>query len=512
MAARDDTVARIDAAIAADDVEVSAGELGPGAGWPEPQPISGHEAAPVEYPIDALPSAFRAAVLEVRAITQAPLALCATIALALVALAVQALANVARSRHLIGPVSFSVLAFALSGERKTFVERLLLPPFLKWEAEAREALAGELAEHEAAMEVYDAKLAGLRDAIRSQAKKCGDTEHLESELEALVAARPVAPPQPRLVFTDATPEALIWGLAHNWPSAGLVSSEAGTVLGGHGMSSDSAMRNFAFLNCAWDGQPLRVDRRTSESFVAADVRLTTLLQVQPGTWHEFVKKSGTLARDIGWTARFLITAPPSTQGTRFFREHGPTPALDAHNLRIRNLLDRPLPLDEKGRLAPPTLRFSAEGQRMWVEAHDEFEKRLAVGGELAGIRDVASKGAENVARVAAVLHLLEDAEGDISGRLVNSAAQIVAFHLGEAARLLGDPAADQVEADAEKVEVYIRRNIRAREGLRIPRREVHSRCAVRNSKRFAAAVELLERRHRLRCDGGELVVNPALVA
>lgn len=42
-----------------------------------------------------------------------------------------------------------------------------------------------------------------------------------------------------------------------WPSGGVISSEAGSVFGGHGMGSDSVMRNLAALNQLWDGATLR---------------------------------------------------------------------------------------------------------------------------------------------------------------------------------------------------------------------------------------------------------------
>ena len=60
---------------------------------------------------------------------------------------------------------------------------------------------------------------------------------------------------------DHTPEALTHALATEWPSGGVVSSEAGIVFGGHGMGKDSAMRNLATLNVLWDGGTLPVSRR-----------------------------------------------------------------------------------------------------------------------------------------------------------------------------------------------------------------------------------------------------------
>jgi putative DNA primase/helicase len=74
------------------------------------------------------------------------------------------------------------------------------------------------------------------------------------------------PPRvPRLLYSDVTPEALAWSLARGCPSGGVVSAEAETVFGSHGMGTDSVMRNLSMLNQLWDGSSLAVDRRTSES-------------------------------------------------------------------------------------------------------------------------------------------------------------------------------------------------------------------------------------------------------
>src|SRR5690606_6595001 len=117
---------------------------------------------------------------------------------------------------------------------------------------------------------------------------------------------------------DATPEALTWGLAKHWPSAGIVSSEAAAIFGSHGMGHESIMRNLGNLNQLWDGVLLTFDRRTSESYAVRSARLTVALQVQEATLREFLGRAGALARGSGFLARFLIAWPKSTQGQRMF--------------------------------------------------------------------------------------------------------------------------------------------------------------------------------------------------
>ncbi len=71
---------------------------------------------------------------------------------------------------------------------------------------------------------------------------------MQRKLRNLERDKPQPPRIPQLILGDETPEHLAWSLFKEWPSAGVVSSEAGIVLGAHGMGKDSIMRNLALLN------------------------------------------------------------------------------------------------------------------------------------------------------------------------------------------------------------------------------------------------------------------------
>jgi hypothetical protein len=69
----------------------------------------------------------------------------------------------------------------------------------------------------------------------------------------------------------------------------------------------------------------------------------------------------------------------------------------------------------------------------WVAWHDTIEKDLATGRMFEGLRDIASKGADNVARAAAQFHMLEHGpEGQIDIHAVETAGRLVGWHLSEA--------------------------------------------------------------------------------
>ncbi|MEZ5816761.1 MAG: DUF3987 domain-containing protein [Hyphomicrobiaceae bacterium] len=106
----------------------------------------------------------------------------------------------------------------------------------------------------------------VRAAIKEAAKKGKPSDDLKRRIVGLQQAEPPQPRVPRLVLGDETPEHLAWCLHSDWPSAGLVSSEAGVVFGGHAMGPDKALGYLGLLNVLWDGGEHSVGRKTSQSF------------------------------------------------------------------------------------------------------------------------------------------------------------------------------------------------------------------------------------------------------
>lgn len=307
--------------------------------WGEPESLA-ERIDPLPYPLEALPPAFRAPVEEVRDFVQAPAALVACSALSAVSAAVQGLANVRRDAQLVGPVSTYTLAVADSGERKTSCDEFFTRALREWERDAAAAMQQEVARAAADQAAFEAKRAGIQDAIKRAARAGKDTATLEGSLRELQAHAPDGVIVPRLLYADATPEALAFELARGWPCGAMLSAEAGAILGGHAMSADTLMRNLALLNTLWDGGELRVDRRTKDGFTIRGRRLTFGVMIQEATLRDFIERTRGLARGTGFLARFLMCWPASTQGTRAYRPAPERmPALEGFARRIRVLLD-----------------------------------------------------------------------------------------------------------------------------------------------------------------------------
>jgi putative DNA primase/helicase len=431
-----------------------------GTGWPEPQPLT-TKIEPEPYPLDALPDTIRAAVEEVAGFVKAPIPLVAASALAALSLAIQAHADVKRADKLTGPVGLFLLTIADSGERKSTCDGFFTKAIHDYETQQAEAGQPILSDYKAAIAAWEAERDGIISAIKQAGKTAKsvagkDIKVLRAELAEHQHHIPEAPRIPRLLYTDATPQALAYGLAHNWPAGGVVSAEAGIVFGSHGMGKDSVMLSMGQLNQLWDGNSLTIDRRTTESYTVKGARLTVALQVQEPTLREFFKQSGALARGIGFLARFLVAWPESTQGFRPFSEAPANwPHHAAFNQRIAAILGQPAPIDEHGALTPAMLTMTPDAKAAWVQYHDAIERELPSGGELYDVQDVAAKSAENAVRLAALFQMFEGSGGAVGAEAFEGAGRIAAWHLNESRRFFGELALPAELANAARLDTWL---------------------------------------------------------
>lgn len=423
---------------------------------PPPLPLSA-KVEPMEYPVDALPQVIRDAVLEVHRFVQSPASLIASSALSTLSLAVQPHVDVQRAEELTGPVSLYFLTIADSGERKTTVDKLFMQPIKQYESEQHAAASLEIKTHKAAREAWEAELEGYKAAIKqaTRAGKGGDLERLKEVIQLHRQKEPKEPRLPKLTLGDATSESLAHDLAHRWPSAAMISTEGGLFFGGHSMKRENSKRTLGIYNLLWDGQPIDVDRRTSESFRVEGVRLTVGLQVQEPVLREAFENDGGLMRGSGFLARCLVAHPESTQGYRPFTEQDGWPALDAFRRRIRGILEQPLAHDPDYRLLPGMLSLSPDAKQAFIAFYNRIESELRNGGTYQDVRDCASKIAENAARIAALFQFFTHGGGAISLENFEAAMRIAEWHLNEARRFFGEIALPSDLANTVQLERWL---------------------------------------------------------
>jgi hypothetical protein len=162
------------------------------------------------------------------------------------------------------------------------------------------------------------------------------------------------------------------------------------------------------------------------------------LMVQPEAAATFL--SDPVLRDQGLLSRFLIAAPESLAGTRFCRDTDPADeaTIRAYGAQILSLLEAPCPMAPAARneLELPALILSPEAQQLWRGYVDHVEGLLGPDAMLASLRDVGGRSAEQAARIAGVLTILNDrCATTIEAEVMADAITIAQWHLNEALRL-----------------------------------------------------------------------------
>ena len=476
--------------------------------WPEPISIIPQTENNAPYPLHVLPPIIQNAISAYQQYGQQPLPLIACSALANVSLACQTLANVARDRMLVSPVSLYFLVVANSGERKSAADYAFSQAIREWQLQTRNKLDPEVKVAQTVHHAWKVEREGLLSQIRRSALIGENTEILRQMLIELVANEPDVPLLPVLFFEDATQEALASHIAHGWPSASLWSDEGGIVMGGHGMQQN-ATKFIALLNRLWDGKAFIAHRKTTKSFTVANRRLTVSLMMQPLILEQMLAKNGGISRQSGFLARSLVAYPKSSMGARYYQEPPESLASlpEFHN-RLLECLNSSLAIDKNGCHNLPTLTLSHQAKINWVSFFNKIETGLKSANQWLSIKDFASKSAENVARLAALFHLFDGKEGEISAEYIDNAAEIIYWHLLETKIILGENPQTIQQQDALRLLQWIRDK-----GLtETSPRHLQQYGPIREKKCRDRAVQILSEHHCLketRRDGKTiLLVNP----
>jgi putative DNA primase/helicase len=164
-------------------------------------------------------------------------------------------------------------------------------------------------------------------------------------------------------------------------------------------------------------------------------------------------------------------------------------------------------------LRPPVLDLSPEGKAAWVEVYNSIETALAFDGPFTEIKDVASKAADNIARLAALFYIFEHGlEGEIGAGQVDAAAKIIGWHLNESRRFFGSLQLSEADKDAADLEEWLVKYCRRFVVTSVPRSEVQKGInprRLREGKVLDAAIEKLQcvGRVRLIQDGKQKLIQ-----
>jgi hypothetical protein len=333
-------------------------------------------------------------------------------------------------------VSLFLLSIAHSGERKTSIDREALKAIRKYEAELRKAYDAQKQDYENDKRAWE--------KARDEADKAhkGDRAAHKTALDQLGPA-PKPPMVPMITCPEPTYEGLTKLYMTGRLSLGIFSDEGGQFISGHGMKDEGGakIRTAAGLSDLWNGQDLKRVRSQDGSTVIPDCRLSMYLQAQPDVAAAWLSDSMLINQGI--LSRVLVCAPESAIGSRPWRDPRPDCRFTDYEDRINEIIRKETPVNDEGEVTRTLITISPDARRRWVAFYNDVEMASLHGEEFAPIAGFASKIAENVVRIAAVLTVIAGGE-TIQVFEMSDAILIGEHYLGEALRLFE---ANRINAD-----------------------------------------------------------------
>jgi len=269
--------------------------------------------------------------------------------------------------------------------------------------------------------------------------------------------KPSPPLQPIMKIGDLTLEGVVRALVEGLPSIFLSTSDGGRLAGGVAMNSENKRKTTVGLCQMWDGSSDPIARQGGGATRLPGRRLSLHVMVQDHIAAEFLHDDELLSN--GFLSRCLFAEPESLVGSRFRKDPDPLDALhlEAFHARIRELLERPMPLQENTRnvLQPRLLRADTEAADAWWNFHEYVETAQGDGGDYSMIQ-LAGKAAQIAARLAAVLTIVDDPDAGYIGRQqMENAIKIITWYLDEAVRLLDKAPLGDNQKLAEEVNDWL---------------------------------------------------------
>lgn len=344
-------------------------------------------------------------ILDVQKKTKTPINLIVTSMLGAMSATTQRLADVQRPGGMTSPISLYTFTITGSGERKSTVDQLFTKQIAEWDMAQKSVHEKQETSYQDDMEVWKIKKNLIRSQLKAAIKNDEGIEECKKNLADHSSREPKTPSKRQLIFNDVTPAAMVKNIDEDHGCAALISNDGRSVLEG------SALSKVGNINLMWDGQDITVNRVKMKSVTLRHPRLTISLMIQPGAFKGFMSKGNSKYRDSGFFARCLVCQVNSTQGYRI-------ESVDNFSANIseaesyRNFLKiQALLLDQSDQVLNKTrakrvLKFDQKAVENWVDSFNYIEKSLVgIGEDFTGVKDAASKFAENAARVAAILHI-----------------------------------------------------------------------------------------------------------
>jgi hypothetical protein len=399
--------------------------------------------------------------------------------------------NVQINRDWVTPATLYIGIVAESGEGKSPAMDKAFAPLWAYESEKYNAdmQANEFANTD--VELLGAELQRVKKEYVG-AKDSGKRDAIKSSIQALAAQLADAQPKSpfRLTTTDTTLEKLAKLQADNNGVMAVVSDEGQLIDTAAGMYNSGNCANIDVLLKSHSGQAFTVDRVGKDTIRTQKPRLTICVGLQPYQCEKLL--SNVNMRERGLPARFLFVFGASQQGNRKpSSEQIPFDVKERYAAALTAII-------KKEPQADGTIALSADARNVWESFYCLIEQELREGGLLSFSPAWAAKFKENIARIAAILHVSEsaDPENEPIGKEVIANAFCLGYAIAEQSSYIYRSAAsaDPIEESA----LYLLKRIKYNGKPELSRSELTRLCRSAKADAVEQAVALLVDRGYLR--------------
>lgn len=325
----------------------------------------------------------------------------------------QGLVDVQAPNGKVTPCSLFCWGVAESGERKSGIVNYAYDPISDYEKRREEEFKENEENYLVELELWSATQKVLRNKYARN--QC---DSIRADYIRHATSKPQKGSAGTKIVNDITPEALL-STSHEQRlhSIASVSGEAGEIF------SSPTTRSLSPYNNLWSGDPVRSDRKGGGSINVLP-RLSVLWFSQPGVSKAFVDKGNSKARDNGFLARVLFAYPQTTQGQRDIAIQSATPP-DSYKRSLLSLMQMNEKATDNPNFKRSTIDFCEKAKELWFDVALSIEQELKSGGRYHGYSDHASKLADNICRVALILHCsMYGIQGQVSTRTLESAISL----------------------------------------------------------------------------------------
>lgn len=370
------------------------------------------------------------------------------------------------------PCQLFLLVVMGSGEGKSPTFSRMTKPLFEKQAEENQRRQVQIAKDAAMVDTLAAK--------KAQAVKKGKVEEAQA-LAQEIAETPVMHPMRRFVGGDVTPEAIPEVMAENGGSTSILDDEGELLELLSGRYQERP--NLDPLLKGYTGSVLSITRR-GRSVVVNHPALSVTLLAQPYILKTLLNDDRMSGK--GLLARFLIAEP---EPLREYPEDEPA-VPESLAQKYNAMLSRMMHME------PKLLHLSPEAKDVFFGFRSEWRRRQWEDWEALKTGDFIGKLAANTARLAGLLHLMEDSGDEISAGTMRRAIEIMRYFIGHTLRLLDDGC--KLSKPAQEVLQLLLKNAAPIQKERELKRRLQQRKAFPNSEAVDAAFAELEQHGYIR--------------